>query len=269
MRGAAPVRSPRSANGISAGRWWCSCPAPTSTASSTVIPTRPQHRWLPPIGWSACMTSWPTICRPGSDRSSGSFINPRCRSMAPRMPSRRTFDICVIGHLREEKDPFRAARAARAAPVASNLRIVHLGKPHNPAYAQEAMEEMAANPRYVWRDEVPRWQVRRTFARCHAMVMSSIMEGGANVVSEAVVAGGAGDRLRHSRKRRPARRRPSRPSILPATPMRWAPCSIAPRPNPASSTRCVAHGDARRDRFSPERERAAAWAALLGELTTR
>ena len=32
-----------------------------------------------PIGWSACMTSWPTICRPGSDRSSGSFINPRCR----------------------------------------------------------------------------------------------------------------------------------------------------------------------------------------------
>ena len=88
----------------------------------------------------------------------------------PRMPSRRTFDICVIGHLREEKDPFRAARAARAAPVASNLRIVHLGKPHNPAYAQEAMEEMAANPRYIWRDEVPRWQVRRTFARCHAMV---------------------------------------------------------------------------------------------------
>jgi glycosyltransferase involved in cell wall biosynthesis len=48
---------------------------------------------------------------------------------------------------------------------------------------------MAANPRYVWRDDVPAAAVRRLLARSHAMVISSLSEGGANVVSEAVVGG--------------------------------------------------------------------------------
>ena len=65
----------------------------------------------------------------------------------PRNPSRRTFDVCVIGHLREEKDPFRAALAVRLAPDGSNLRVIHLGKPHDAAYAQAANEEMAGDAR--------------------------------------------------------------------------------------------------------------------------
>lgn len=48
---------------------------------------------------------------------------------------------------------------------------------------------MASNPRLVWRGEVGAGAVRRAFARSHAMIISSIMEGGANVVSEAVAAG--------------------------------------------------------------------------------
>jgi len=48
---------------------------------------------------------------------------------------------------------------------------------------------MAANPRYVWRDDVPAVAVRRLLARSHAMVISSLSEGGANVISEATVAG--------------------------------------------------------------------------------
>jgi glycosyltransferase involved in cell wall biosynthesis len=48
---------------------------------------------------------------------------------------------------------------------------------------------MAANPRYVWRDDVPRAAVQKLLLRSHAMVLSSLSEGGANVVSEAVVAG--------------------------------------------------------------------------------
>lgn len=34
-------------------------------------------------------------------------------------PSRRVFAVCVLGHLRSVKDPFRAARAARLLPEAS------------------------------------------------------------------------------------------------------------------------------------------------------
>lgn len=107
---------------------------------------------------------------------------------APRRPSRRWFDICVVGHLREEKDPLRAAEAAALLPPESRLRVIHLGKAHDESWAERAREEMARNPRYHWRGEVPGWKVRRVFAQSHLMVLSSIMEGGANVISEAVVA---------------------------------------------------------------------------------
>ena len=52
-----------------------------------------------------------------------------------------------------------------------------------------AKAEMKVNPRYVWRGDRPRADVRRLLARARAMVLSSRSEGGANVVSEAVVAG--------------------------------------------------------------------------------
>lgn len=106
-----------------------------------------------------------------------------------RRPSRRTVDVCVIGHLREEKDPFRAAWAVRDMEPPSRLRIVHLGKGHSADWERQARAEMKRNPRYHWRGELPQAVVRQVMARSHAMVMSSRMEGGANVVSEAIVAG--------------------------------------------------------------------------------
>ena len=105
-----------------------------------------------------------------------------------RSPSVRTFDVCVVGHLREEKDPFRTAYAARTLPEESRLRVIHLGKAHNDEWATQARAEMEINPRYHWRGEVGAWQVRQEFLKTHTLVHSSIMEGGANVVSEAVVA---------------------------------------------------------------------------------
>jgi putative glycosyltransferase (TIGR04348 family) len=107
----------------------------------------------------------------------------------PRSPSRRFFDICVIGHLREEKDPLRAAYAVRDLPASSRIRVIHLGKAHDQDWAKRAEEEMAGNTRYLWRGEVPGWAVRKEFVKTRLMVLSSIMEGGANVISEAVVAG--------------------------------------------------------------------------------
>jgi putative glycosyltransferase (TIGR04348 family) len=108
---------------------------------------------------------------------------------APREPSRRRIDISVIGHLREVKDPLRAAEAARLLPPASHIRIVHIGRAYSAEWAARATAEMAANPRYVWRDDVPRAAVQRLLRRSHAMVLSSLSEGGANVISEAIVAG--------------------------------------------------------------------------------
>jgi len=108
---------------------------------------------------------------------------------ALRQPSERGVDVCVIGHLRDVKDPLRAALAARLLPAASQIRIVHIGRAYSPEWAAKAAAEMAMNPRYLWRDEVPRAAVQKLLLRSHAMVLSSISEGGANVVSEAIVAG--------------------------------------------------------------------------------
>jgi putative glycosyltransferase (TIGR04348 family) len=107
----------------------------------------------------------------------------------PRRPAARSFNICVIGHLRDEKDPFRAALAARHLPPASRLRVIHLGKAHTPDFASQAVAEMNTNPRYQWLGEVPAWRVRRELSKTRLMVISSSQEGGANVVSEAIVAG--------------------------------------------------------------------------------
>jgi putative glycosyltransferase (TIGR04348 family) len=106
-----------------------------------------------------------------------------------RIARRGSFDIAVIGHLRDVKDPFRAAEAARRLPANSRIRIVHLGAAETSRWTAAAKAEMANNPRYVWRGDRPRAQVRRLLGRARAMVLSSRSEGGANVISEAVAAG--------------------------------------------------------------------------------
>jgi putative glycosyltransferase (TIGR04348 family) len=107
----------------------------------------------------------------------------------PHRPSPRAVVVSVIGHLRDVKDPLRAAEAARLLPKGSRMRIEQVGRAYTAEWARRARAEMAINPRYVWRDDVPAAAVRRLLARSHAMVISSSSEGGANVISEAAVAG--------------------------------------------------------------------------------
>lgn len=102
---------------------------------------------------------------------------------------KRYFDVCVIGHLREEKDPLRAAYAVRKLPDDSRIRVVQYGKAHKPAWAMRANNEMQKNIRYTWFNEVPHWKINQQYAKADLMVLSSKMEGGANVISEACAAG--------------------------------------------------------------------------------
>src|SRR5581483_6530847 len=103
--------------------------------------------------------------------------------------ARRFFDVCVLGHLRHEKDPLRTALALQHLPASSNIRVTHAGEALSPALARQAQQLMAHEPRYHWIGEVPRWRARRILARSSLLVLSSLMEGGANVLSEALVDG--------------------------------------------------------------------------------
>ncbi|KMQ74439.1 selenoneine biosynthesis selenosugar synthase SenB [Marinobacter subterrani] len=99
------------------------------------------------------------------------------------------FQVCVIGHLREEKDSLRAAYAARLLPDDSRIQILCAGKPHNGTWQRMAEQEMQQNPRFRWLGELDKHETRHLMAQSQLMVISSIMEGGANVVSEACRAG--------------------------------------------------------------------------------
>jgi len=101
----------------------------------------------------------------------------------------RGFDVCVVGHLRPVKDPFRAAVAARLLPKSSRIRIIHLGKALTETEAERACKEMNSNTRYEWRGEVSPSRVVDVMSKSRLFVISSRMEGGANVLGEAIVAG--------------------------------------------------------------------------------
>jgi putative glycosyltransferase (TIGR04348 family) len=109
--------------------------------------------------------------------------------VAPQAPITRWFESCVAGHLRGEKDPFRAAAALHYLPPQSTARVIHLGRALDTAMADEARQWMTLEPRYTWLGERPHWQTLRRLAHARIMVISSRMEGGANVVGEALAAG--------------------------------------------------------------------------------
>lgn len=102
--------------------------------------------------------------------------------------SNGSFDVCVIGHLRALKDPFRTALAARSLPDPSKIRVLQVGGAMTHAMANRARREMIANRHYTWLGEQPQSRVRQILKKSSLCVLSSRMEGGANVLSEAIVA---------------------------------------------------------------------------------
>lgn len=110
----------------------------------------------------------------------------------PPLPARSPsegFEVCVVGHLRPVKDPFRPALAVRSLPPASRLAVTQLGGARDAGLAERARAEERRNPRYRWLGERPRAETLRRLARSRALVLPSLAEGGANVVTEAVAAG--------------------------------------------------------------------------------
>ena len=99
------------------------------------------------------------------------------------------FDVCVISNLRAVKDPLRAALAARLLPNDSRIRVLHVGGALDESLARRARRESRLNGRYRWLGEVGHFQAQRTLQRSRLLVLSSKMEGGANVIGEAVVCG--------------------------------------------------------------------------------
>jgi len=103
-------------------------------------------------------------------------------------PRKRFFDVCVIGHLRSVKDPFRTARASRQLPDSSKIRVLHIGGALTPDFEKQASAEEISNHRYRWLGELPHWKTIRCLARSRLLVITSKAEGGPIVLVEALAA---------------------------------------------------------------------------------
>jgi putative glycosyltransferase (TIGR04348 family) len=104
----------------------------------------------------------------------------------PPAPDQSVFQVCVLAHLRPVKDPLRTAFAARLVPSSSKIQVTHLGNALDETLAEAAINETAMNPRYRWLGERPHAEALRILASSRLMVLTSRLEGGANVISEAI-----------------------------------------------------------------------------------
>jgi len=100
-------------------------------------------------------------------------------------PPKGKFRVIVVGNLREEKDPFRAVSALARLPDDAHVEVLQVGAALSPEMAAEARRWMKEVSRYRWAKSMPHAQAMRAMAGSHLLVVSSVMEGGANVICEA------------------------------------------------------------------------------------
>lgn len=112
---------------------------------------------------------------------------------ARRAPGKQCFDVILVGHMRAEKDPLTPMRALMRLPAESRVRLIHVGDALDEQYADAARKLQAhAWPtiaRYRWLGARSHEETRRRIAAANALVVSSVIEGGANVIVEAVTSG--------------------------------------------------------------------------------
>ena len=125
---------------------------------------------------------------PPALRAKARVIHQSAPSLAPAAREAGCIDICMVGHLRAEKDPLTFMRAA-ALVTAPRVRLLHVGRALDPALEVAAQAAMRETPRYRWLGPLPHAETRARLAASSAMAIASTMEGGANVIIEAVTSG--------------------------------------------------------------------------------
>jgi len=109
-------------------------------------------------------------------------------SLVPLSRPTRHFSVGVVAHLRDEKDPLRVAVALRHLPASSRILAWHVGGELQAGLALQAEALDRLEPRWKWLGSRPHGETRQRIARSHLLVVPSRMEGGANVICEAVTA---------------------------------------------------------------------------------
>jgi putative glycosyltransferase (TIGR04348 family) len=111
------------------------------------------------------------------------------RPLPPAAKPSGRLDCVVVGHLRAEKDPLTVMRALPLLAKNAPVTIRHIGAALDPSLAAAARRAARSDSRYRWVGALPHGLARAAIKSAHLLVHPSIMEGGANVIVEAVTSG--------------------------------------------------------------------------------
>lgn len=125
---------------------------------------------------------------PPAWRAKARVIYQSARALKPAHKSSRTFRALMVGHLREEKDPLTYMKAA-ARNFKAGIHFDQIGLALEPRLAEAARATEQRTPRYRWLGGLSRAATRQHIKRAHVLVNCSQMEGGAQVILEAIQSG--------------------------------------------------------------------------------
>ncbi|QDU66834.1 glycosyltransferase [Engelhardtia mirabilis] len=104
-------------------------------------------------------------------------------------PRDDVFEVCVLAHLRAVKDPLLPAKASELLPESSRIRILHAGAVLDPGLGKRAAELSRDLPRWSWLGALDRGAAAELLGHSKVCLVPSLAEGGAAVLTEAIVAG--------------------------------------------------------------------------------
>lgn len=99
------------------------------------------------------------------------------------------FDVVMAIHGRATKDPFLALRALALLPDLTDLGLTHIGRDRGDCFGEQARQWLEREPRYHWLGELPHEETLRRIHRADLTLNTSIIEGGANSILEAIMCG--------------------------------------------------------------------------------
>ena len=126
---------------------------------------------------------------PARHRRKARVVYQSCRPLVPAAKPGGRLNCVMVAHLRPEKDPLTALHAWRHLAPEAACFLTIVGDSRDPTLAQSVQEAMSVDRRIRWLGAQPHARTRQLIKRAHLLLVPSLMEGGANVIVEAITAG--------------------------------------------------------------------------------
>jgi putative glycosyltransferase (TIGR04348 family) len=126
---------------------------------------------------------------PRTERAKAHVIYQSAASLRACDKPRTRLNCILVGHLRSEKDPLTAMRAWEFLDRKDPIQLTHVGAALEEVLAEAALDLQRKESRYRWIGPKPHGWTRQAIKHAHLVIVPSKMEGGANVIVEAVTSG--------------------------------------------------------------------------------